>query len=180
MDDEARRLAERHYDDAVAIARHLRRLVGGDESEARSVAHLALCEAATTWVSTHRVGGFGAFLHTVIRRRLIDAFRSTYGRTGGNAKRARFRERPLVVITDEGDELDAPAVTYEETAYAMIELVDAVDRSGLTPRQRESLMARASGRGGLEELARQRGSTIAAASYSCRAARRKVKANLPV
>jgi RNA polymerase sigma factor (sigma-70 family) len=71
-------LAVDHHRFAVAVARR----VIPDPDDARSLAGVAICQAAQEWVDRRHVGEFKSWAGTFVRRRAIDEIRRQYGRRG--------------------------------------------------------------------------------------------------
>jgi RNA polymerase sigma factor (sigma-70 family) len=71
-------LAVDHHRFAVAVARH----IIPDPDDARSLAGVAICQAAQEWVDRRHVGEFRTWAGTFVRRRAIDETRRQYGRRG--------------------------------------------------------------------------------------------------
>lgn len=150
MTPAARTLASDHHALAVTVAYSVHVGFRADPDVRESVAGEAVCEAATAWVDRGLSGPFEGFLTTVVRRRVYDEWRNTYGRKTESSRRPGLRadslDRPvgdgpttvrdLTVIPDDGGHDAAEDAHY---------LRGLADRGRLTVREREVLARRAEG-----------------------------------
>lgn len=138
-------VAERFEPLARKLAGYHRWRFRDDRDLAVEVALEALCEAAIRHAEVER---FEGYLATMVEARCIDEARRRYGRHPGSARRAILRQRSLDVPAT-----DAASATFADllpdgddgAAFRVVDLVDLVDRTRLTDRERDIVLGTAHG-----------------------------------